>query len=101
MQFGLPHQYLPGAPRNHVRRSHSACGGHHAGESAHFDNLFNGFPGADTVQTGMSLGVSVPLLPTPLGNGPDLDHSHTRLVEAVGRRQDGQLRDQRPRVLVH
>lgn len=46
-------------------------------ENRSFDHLFNGFPGADTVQTGMSKGVSVPLVVTPLGNGPDVDHSHT------------------------
>ena len=45
-------------------------------ENRSFDNLFNGFPGADTVQTGMYKGTPVPLLPTPLGNGPDLNHSH-------------------------
>jgi phospholipase C len=46
-------------------------------ENRSFDHLFNGFPGADTVQTGMNLGVQTPLVATPLGNGPDLDHSHT------------------------
>src|SRR5665213_3110813 len=46
-------------------------------ENRSFDHLFNGFPGADTVQTGMSRGVQVPLVPTPLGNGQDIDHSHT------------------------
>ena len=45
-------------------------------ENRSFDNLFNGFPGADTVQVGMHKGVAVPLTPTPLGNGPDQDHSH-------------------------
>jgi len=46
-------------------------------ENRSFDNLFNGFPGADTAQTGMNLGVPVPLVVTPLGNGPDIDHTHT------------------------
>ena len=46
-------------------------------ENRSFDNLFYGFPGADTAQTGMNKGVQVPLLPTPLGNGMDIDHSHT------------------------
>jgi phospholipase C len=46
-------------------------------ENRSFDHLFNGFPGADTVQSGMSNGVQVALQPTPLGNGPDNDHSHT------------------------
>lgn len=34
-------------------------------ENRTFDNLFNGFPGADTVQSGMNKGVSVPLQPIP------------------------------------
>jgi len=46
-------------------------------ENRSFDNLFNGYPGADTVQAGMNLGVHVPLVVTPLGNGPDIDHTHT------------------------
>ena len=46
-------------------------------ENRSFDHLFNGFPGADTVQSGMNHGVRVPLQPTPLGNGPDADHTHT------------------------
>jgi phospholipase C len=46
-------------------------------ENRSFDNLFNGFPGADSAQSGMNLGVSAPLAVTPLGNGPDLDHTHT------------------------
>jgi len=46
-------------------------------ENRSFDNLFNGFPGADTVQTGMNYGTPVPLTVTPLGDGPDIDHSHT------------------------
>jgi phospholipase C len=46
-------------------------------ENRSFDHLFNGFPGADTVQSGMNGGTQVTLQPTPLGNGPDVDHSHT------------------------
>jgi phospholipase C len=46
-------------------------------ENRSLDNLFNGFPGADTVQSGMNHGVRVPLEPAPLGKGPDLDHTHT------------------------
>ena len=46
-------------------------------ENRSFDHMFNGFPGADTVQTGMNGSVAVPLTPTPLGNGPDVSHSHT------------------------
>src|ERR1035438_6055775 len=46
-------------------------------ENRSFDNLFHGFPGADTAQTGLDQGMPVALRPTPLGNGPDLDHTHT------------------------
>jgi phospholipase C len=46
-------------------------------ENRTFDNLFNGYPGADTVQTGMSYGNTVPLAVAPLGYGSDLDHTHT------------------------
>jgi phospholipase C len=45
-------------------------------ENRTFDNLFNGFPGADTVTSGMSKGVMVPLQPVPYEQGTDLDHSH-------------------------
>ena len=46
-------------------------------ENRSFDNLFNGFPGADTVQSGMSHGEVVPLKSVPFEQGTDLDHSHT------------------------
>jgi phospholipase C len=46
-------------------------------ENRSFDHMFNGFPGADTVQTGMNGNTVVPLTPTALGNGPDVSHSHT------------------------
>jgi phospholipase C len=45
-------------------------------ENRSFDNLFNGFPGADTAQSGMRDGVSVPLQPLHLGDQRDLGHSH-------------------------
>ncbi len=45
-------------------------------ENRSFDNLFNGFPGADTVQSGMSHGQSIPLQPIPFEQGTDVDHSH-------------------------
>lgn len=45
-------------------------------ENRTFDNLFNGFPGADTVQSGMSNGKELPLVPIPLEQGQDIDHSH-------------------------
>jgi phospholipase C len=44
-------------------------------ENRSFDNLFNGFPGADTVQSGNNYGTSIPLQPVPLEAGPDVDHS--------------------------
>ena len=46
-------------------------------ENRSFDNLFNGFPGADSVRTGMKKGIEVPLAPIPLGGGSDTDHTHT------------------------
>jgi phospholipase C len=45
-------------------------------ENRSFNNLFSGFPGADTVQTGMSRSDSVTLQPVPLEQGTDIDHTH-------------------------
>jgi phospholipase C len=45
-------------------------------ENRSFDNMFNGFPGADSVNTGMSNGTPVKLTPVSLGDSRDLDHSH-------------------------
>jgi phospholipase C len=45
-------------------------------ENRTFDNLFNGFPGADSAQSGMSKGTVVPLSPVPLGGATYLDNSH-------------------------
>jgi phospholipase C len=45
-------------------------------ENRSFDNFFHGFPGADSAQSGLNGTTVVPLTVTPLGNGPDLDHSH-------------------------
>lgn len=47
-------------------------------ENRSFDNLFNGFPGADTVQTGMLNGAPIPLKPVPLGDSRDLTHTHVQ-----------------------
>jgi phospholipase C len=47
-------------------------------ENRTMDNLFNGYPGADTVSFGMDRGMRIPLVKTPLGNGPDIDHTHTQ-----------------------
>ncbi len=45
-------------------------------ENRSFDNLFMGFPGADTVTSGMYKGNSVALQPIPFEQGTDLDHGH-------------------------
>lgn len=45
-------------------------------ENRTVDNLFNGFPNADTVTSGMSKGKSVPLQPVTLEQGSGLDNSH-------------------------
>lgn len=45
-------------------------------ENRTFDNLFNGFPGADSAQTGMSKGVRVQLSAVPLAESTDLNHAH-------------------------
>jgi len=45
-------------------------------ENRSFDNLFHDFPGADTVDVGMSLGTPVPLVPVSLADPLDLDHTH-------------------------
>jgi phospholipase C len=43
-------------------------------ENRSVDNLFNGFPGADTVTVGKHLGASVPLTRVPLGSKYDPGH---------------------------
>lgn len=45
-------------------------------ENRSFDNLFNGFPGADTVQSGSDHGTTLQLQPVPLEHGSDIDHTH-------------------------
>ena len=46
-------------------------------ENRSVDNLFNGFPGADTVRSGLnSSGQTVPLQPIDMTAPYDLDHSH-------------------------
>ncbi|GAC1412527.1 MAG: alkaline phosphatase family protein [Candidatus Velthaea sp.] len=50
-------------------------------ENRTVDNLFNGFPGADTVSTGVThAGQRVPLKPTPFEGPYDPDHSHQAWV---------------------
>jgi phospholipase C len=46
------------------------------------DNLFNGFPGADTVLTATQKGKAVTLQPVTLEQGSDVDHSHIGWVAA-------------------
>jgi phospholipase C len=45
-------------------------------ENRSFDNLFSGFPGADSATTGVSNGQVVPLNTVPLEYGVDIDHTH-------------------------
>jgi phospholipase C len=45
-------------------------------ENRSFDNMFNGYPGADTAQVASDHGQILPLQPVPLENGADPDHSH-------------------------
>jgi len=59
---------IPGSPIQHIVIIMQ--------ENRTFDNLFNGYPGADTVQSGMDRGVAVPLRPISLADGRDPDHSH-------------------------
>src|ERR1035438_8557435 len=57
-------------------------------ENRSFDHMFNGFPGADTVQYGMNHSVVVPLTPMPLGNSGGGNHSHNFLGEKWGGRAE-------------
>ena len=45
-------------------------------ENRSFNNLFMGFPGADTATSGMYQGTAVPLQPVPFNQGTDLYHGH-------------------------
>jgi phospholipase C len=60
-------------------------------ENRTFDNLFNGYPGADTVAMGQThLGTSVALRPTPFEAPCDPDHTHAAWVTAWdGGKMDG------------
>ncbi|HEX3549910.1 MAG TPA: alkaline phosphatase family protein [Candidatus Elarobacter sp.] len=51
-------------------------------ENRTFDNLFNGYPGADSVTSGQThLGTTVALRPTPFEAPCDPDHSHEAWVK--------------------
>jgi phospholipase C len=45
-------------------------------ENRSFDNLFSGYPGADSATTGISDGQVIPLNSVPLEYGTDVDHTH-------------------------
>lgn len=50
-------------------------------ENRSFDNMFHGFPGADTVDYGMSHSGYVRLHPVSLGYPADVDHQHKAWVQ--------------------
>jgi phospholipase C len=59
-------------------------------ENRSFDNFFKGFPGADTVDTGMSHSGPVRLHPVDLDAPIDVDHQHKAfLLEYDGGKMDG------------
>ncbi|MGB0080059.1 MAG: alkaline phosphatase family protein, partial [Terracidiphilus sp.] len=64
---------IPGSPIQHIVVIMQ--------ENRSFDNLFNGFPGADTAQTGMNGSQSIALAPVSLGDSRDLEHSHLRWAQ--------------------
>jgi phospholipase C len=57
-------------------------------ENRTVDNLFNGFPGADTVKVGMSKQGPVDLRPVDLGFPADVDHQHHAFEQAY---DDGKM----------
>jgi phospholipase C len=65
---------IPGSPIQHIVIIMQ--------ENRTLDNLFNGFPGADTVQSGLDGGAVIPLRPIGLGDGRDPDHSHRQWWKA-------------------
>ncbi len=60
-------------------------------ENRSFDNLFNGYPGADTVQSGLdSSGARVPLKPLPIDIGFDIEHGLAQFLgDYDGGKMDG------------
>jgi phospholipase C len=59
-------------------------------ENRSVDNLFNGFPGADTVQQGLTKHGPVALHPVDLDFPADVDHQHRAFVEQYdGGKMDG------------
>jgi phospholipase C len=62
-------------------------------ENRSFDNFFKDFPGADTVDVGMSTEGPVPLHPVDLDLPVDVDHQHKAFVQEYnGGKMDGWLR---------
>ena len=62
-------------------------------ENRSFDNFFKDFPGADTVDAGMSAHGPVPLHPVDLDLPVDVDHQHKAFVQEYdGGKMDGWLR---------
>src|SRR4029077_19844814 len=52
-------------------------------ENRSFDNLFNGFPGADTAQSGVDKsGNVIPLVGRPLWSPIDVGHDHSGFVKS-------------------
>jgi len=80
---------IPGSPIQHIVVIMQ--------ENRSFDNLFNGYPGADTVQGGMNGDELVPLKAVSLADSHDLGHSHMRWLKdwdngnMDGFAQDGSL----------
>ena len=60
-------------------------------ENRSFDNIFRGFPGANTASSGRGhLGQTIPLAPTPFEGVCDPDHSHEAWVKDYdGGKMDG------------
>lgn len=59
-------------------------------ENRSFDNLFRGFPGADTVDYGYGHGVKYVLKPWSLTNAWDINHAHIQFLEDYdGGKNDG------------
>ncbi len=94
---GGAHQTLPSLQSDAVLQNLDATG---AGKITHvvyivqenrsFDNLFQGYPGADTVSQGkLSDGKTVKLVPVSLATQYDIDHSATAMFQACDGR--GQL----------
>src|SRR5262249_35700344 len=59
-------------------------------ENRSVDNLFNGFPGADTVQQGLTKHGRIALRPVDLDYPADVDHQHRAFVQQYdGGKMDG------------